>query len=227
MPFAHVKTTTLAIRGTPDTRNWRGLYIAGPAVASGHPSLMMAGPPAQNTSLLIGRTFYGSGVADLVINGSLGPGVGGSDYQGYATLAIARSIENGQTDTFGLFLEVPDIGSDTNTTTLAISDTTIPTHSGIATIFVSGGTTSAAGADNNNIGLIVKSNASDNTNATLYIDKDFNCSNNTTLHIRSGNSSGNITLATSGTFPDNANIPLLIRPPTTASRNLFTQGYLE
>jgi hypothetical protein len=227
MPFVNTQTTTLAIRGTPDTHNWRGLFIAGPSVASGHPSLVMAAPPAEAISLLVGRTFYGSGTADLVINGSLGPGVGGSDYQGYATLAISRSIENGQTNTFGLFLDAPTVASGVNTTTLAIPDTLIPIHSGIATIFVSGGTTSAAGADNNNIGLIVKSNTIDNANATLYIDKDFNLSSNTTLHIRSGNSSGNITLATSGTLADNANIPLLIRTPVTFNHSLFTQGYIE
>ena len=228
MPFENIQSTTLAIRGTPDTHNWRGLVIAGPTVASGNLPLMMAAPPSQAMSLLIGRTFYGSGTVNLVINGSLGSGIiGASGQQGYATLAIARSIENGQTGTFGLFLEAPTIGGGINTTTLTIPVTTIPNHDNSSTIFVSGASTSAPGADNNNIGLVVRALAGDNTNATLYINKDFNFSNNMPFQIRSGNSSGNMPLATSGTFYQDANIPLLIRTPLTTNQSLFTQGYLE
>jgi hypothetical protein len=228
MPFGNIQFTTLAIRGAPDTHNWRGLVIAGPTVASGNTPLMMAAPPSQAAPLSIGHTFHGSGDVDLVINGSLAPGiVGASGQQSYATLAIARSVENDQTSTFSLFLDAPTIGSVINTTTLTIPVTTIPNHDNSSTIFVSGASTSAPGADNNNIGLVVRSPANDNTNATLYINKDFNFSDNIPLQIRSGNSSGNMPLATSGTFYQDANIPLLIRTPLTTNQSLFTQGYLE
>tara|TARA_R100000008_G_scaffold25230_1_gene13637 strand:- start:1980 stop:2669 length:690 start_codon:yes stop_codon:yes gene_type:complete len=229
MPFAfNSPETTLAIRGAPDKINWRSLFISGPPVANGDISLMLAADPSAVTTLMIGRTYPASGDVNLVINGSLGSGViGASGLQAYPTLVISRAVEFDKAGDIGLYLDAPLVGSGTNVATLAIRDASLSNHSGVATIFVSGATTSASGGDNNNIGLIVKSNAIDDGNVTLYIDKDFNTSNDTSLHIRSGNSSGVITLATSGTNPSNAEIPLLIRPPTELDASFYIQGYSE
>lgn len=227
MPFAQASVTTLSIKGAP--ANWRTLNIKGPTEINASPTLMMAAPPSQTTTLVAGRTYYASGDITLSINGSIGGSAieGASDDQGTTTLAFTRVPSAEEDQTFNLVLSAQRIGSGIGVTPLAMLVPEMPVDSGNATIFISGATISAPGDDNNNIGLVVKNFEMNNNNITLYMDKDFNFSDTTTLQIKSRISSGFATLSTDGAYGHTDTTTLMIKPPTSGVIPLNVFGYSE
>ena len=237
MAFGKERSASLNIYGTtnpstpiqyPDLEVNLTLALVGPASASGNPTLFLAGQPSEAVPLVIFSPQSSSGDISLYIDGNATSDPTASGWQAYTTLVIPATSGVFHSGSFPLFLSSPSQADvpTTNTSTLFVSGD-VGRVSTNATIFVSGGTTSAPGSVNQNITLFVGSEASDSANMPLFIEKDYNTDNSATLYINNRMGSGHLPLAIESTYVSSDNIPLFIAPPASGKMALYTRGYLE
>ena len=235
MAFGFFNNTTLALYGTatpsepiPDATAEVTLALVGPGSSSGNVTLFLGGPDVEAIPLVVIPTPLSSGDTSLYINGGDTSAPTASGWQAYTTLAIPATSGVFHSGSFPLFLNGPSQADNptTNTSTLFTSGD-VGRISTNATIFVSGGTTSAPGSVNQNITLFVGSEASDSANIPLFIDKDYNADNSATLYINNRMGSGHLPLTIKSTDISNGNIPLFIAPGVSGQIPLYTRGYLE
>ena len=220
---------TFAIRGAPDVLSTGTLFVSGPPSGSGAIPLMMAAPPSEVMSLLINKTKTFNTTADLVINGSLGSGVpGASGMQRGMNLSMIRVPENFKDGQFNLALKSQAVGSGVNAITLAVPVGGIPQSSGDATIFVSGGITSAGGVDDNDISLVIANQLTQSGVIALNIEKGFNFSSTVPLQITSAIGSGDMSLVAIGVSGQSAITSLVMFDQTCSGvMPLYTSGFEE
>jgi hypothetical protein len=227
------KKVTLAIRGAPDALAKGTLFISGPVVASGNPTLFMAAPAGLTMPLVIGFTSYGSGTATLYMDGVATSDPTADDYQGYATLVIKPTPNASDSSTMSLYLETHQIGSGINTSPLFLSGTSPFSINKSADLAVrgvhagDGPSDPLAGEFEGSVSLYIKHNEMLSDNMPLHIDKDFNTANTATLYINHRMGSGHLPLVMESTYVSNDNISLSIKPPASGNMTLYTRGYLE
>lgn len=231
MPFAHVNTSRLFIRGAPDASGVTSLYIGPANTSNDNTSLFMAGPPGEGIPLVIGRDNFASGQITLYTNAH--EGFGGAFTDSNATLQIQGTSNNATSFTSSphptLYILGPPYEEYNANISLSIASEANPPASGSITFFTPGGTPSSEypESENTTAPLYIRSYNAQNTNMDLNIETDFNLGDTIPLVIFSRSASGVVPLQIDGQTLGTDSITLYVRTPNTSTISLFNRGYKE
>ena len=214
------------------TTNEMPLNVAGPKSPSGVITLSMAGPPANNLTLWIGKEIDASGTFPIYIQSRWATGSPGHTLeQALMPLAVSGNIYYGANENNTLSIAGPPTGSSIAVSTLFVqvdepsADGTVPI-SGQISVFMEGNNPGGVGVGHNEqTTLFIRVEEVQSSGMPIYLERPI--ADSVPLSISSTIASGTLPVSVSGTLNGAGSMTLHVVPPATKSLNTNIAGFSE